>query len=78
MSHSPPPERCRVRGKVPRFCRGASRQIDYYNAHGTSTVVNDLVETRAVRGVWPNTAELAVTYCRGGDCEFVPPLAKGG
>ena len=24
-----------------------------------------------------NTVELAVTYCRGGDCEFVPPLAKG-
>ena len=23
-----------------------------------------------------NTVELAVTYCRDGDCEFVPPLAK--
>ena len=26
----------------------------------------------------PNTVELAVTYCRGGDCEFVPPLRRGG
>ena len=25
-----------------------------------------------------NTVELAVTYCRGGDCEFVPPLRRGG
>ncbi len=25
----------------------------------------------------PNTVELAVTYCRGGDCEFVPPLRMG-
>src|SRR5271157_754796 len=27
----------------------------------------------------PNTyVELVVTYCRGGDCEFVPPLRRGG
>src|SRR5208283_4543212 len=27
--------------------------------------------------VTPNTVELAVTYCRGGDCEFVPPFVRG-
>ena len=26
----------------------------------------------------PNTVELAVTYCRGEDCEFVSPLRRGG
>ena len=28
-------------------------------------------------GLGVNTVELAVTYCRGGDCEFVPPLRRG-
>jgi 3-oxoacyl-[acyl-carrier-protein] synthase II len=27
-------------------------QIDYYNAHGTSTVVNDRVETQVLKDVW--------------------------
>src|SRR5208337_1459077 len=31
-----------------------------------------------LRSLSCNTFELAVTYCRGGDCEFVPPLRRGG
>ena len=37
-----------------------------------------VVADRAFLTPKPNTVELAVTYCRGGDCEFVPPLRRGG
>jgi 3-oxoacyl-[acyl-carrier-protein] synthase II len=35
-----------------RRCELRPEQIDYYNAHGTSTALNDLVETRAVEAVF--------------------------
>jgi 3-oxoacyl-[acyl-carrier-protein] synthase II len=40
--------------------------VDYYNAHGTSTPVNDRVETRAVKDVFGgHSARLAVSSIKG-------------
>ena len=38
-----------------------AEEIDYYNAHGTSTVVNDRVETQVLKDVW---GEAAAVDCR--------------
>jgi len=41
-------------------------QIDYYNAHGTSTAVNDRVETQAVKDVFGDHARrMAISSIKG-------------
>jgi 3-oxoacyl-[acyl-carrier-protein] synthase II len=41
-------------------------KIDYYNAHGTSTVVNDRIETQVVKDVWGDWAlRLPVSSIKG-------------
>jgi 3-oxoacyl-[acyl-carrier-protein] synthase II len=50
---SPPPDgegaaRCM---QAALRCRASAPQIGYINAHGTSTAVNDLYETRAIKTV---------------------------
>lgn len=41
-------------------------QVDYYNAHGTSTAVNDRVETQAVKAVWGDRArDLPISSIKG-------------
>ncbi len=41
-------------------------QVDYYNAHGTSTPVNDRVETKAIKDVFGGHAgKLAVSSIKG-------------
>ncbi len=43
-----------------------SSDIDYYNAHGTSTVVNDRVETQALKQVFgPHAGALPVSSIKG-------------
>jgi 3-oxoacyl-[acyl-carrier-protein] synthase II len=41
-------------------------QVDYYNAHGTSTTVNDRIETGAVKAVFgPHAARLPISSVKG-------------
>jgi 3-oxoacyl-[acyl-carrier-protein] synthase II len=45
-----------------RDARINPEQVDYINAHGTSTLLGDVAETRAVRGLFgPHASKLAVS-----------------
>ena len=48
-----PPAACRWRSTTPG---SACDQVDYINAHGTSTELNDLYETRAIKAVFKEHA----------------------
>lgn len=44
----------------------APGEIDYYNAHGTSTAVNDRVETQAIKEIWGEQAvDLPISSIKG-------------
>ncbi|HVU35692.1 MAG TPA: beta-ketoacyl-[acyl-carrier-protein] synthase family protein [Opitutaceae bacterium] len=40
-----------------RAAKVAPEQVDYVNAHATSTIIGDISEARALRAVFPNSAE---------------------
>jgi 3-oxoacyl-[acyl-carrier-protein] synthase II len=67
--HMALPDRSKIaRCLAMALSRGGVRpeQVDYYNAHGTSTPVNDLVETQAVKEVFGDHAcRLPVSSIKG-------------
>lgn len=57
-------ERCLANALKHAGIRG--EDVDYYNAHGTSTIVNDRVETQALKAVFGDHAKkLAVSSIKG-------------
>jgi 3-oxoacyl-[acyl-carrier-protein] synthase II len=46
--------------------RAYSPQIDYINAHGTATALNDIVETRAIKSVFGNSVASSSTKALSG------------
>jgi 3-oxoacyl-[acyl-carrier-protein] synthase II len=43
-----------------------SQEVDYINAHGTSTEINDAMETRAIKRVWGDYASrVAISSTKG-------------
>ena len=51
---------------VLRRCELVPEDIDYYNAHGTSTIANDRVETQAIKTVFgPHAERLPVSSIKG-------------
>ncbi len=64
MPHGATIEKC-LRQVLTR-CGLTPEDIDYYNAHGTSTIVNDRVETQAIKTIFgPHSTRMPISSVKG-------------